>query len=65
MKRCKECGQGVPETFDAREIANAIEQWLDWGEKEYGKAQGGYFSGGGWAARCLRYHLEEIKKTLN
>ena len=55
------CCAADRETFDAAEVEKAIEQFIEWGEREYQKSQLGYFSGGGWAARCLRYHLEEIK----
>lgn len=49
------------ETFSKEQVQIAIKQFLEWGEKEYKHSQEGYFSGDGWAARCLRWHLEQLK----
>ena len=56
------------ETFTKNQVVDAIESFLEYGEKTFveekeigGLGQKGYFSGNGWAARCLRYHLEELK----
>ena len=49
------------ETFDASQVQAAIESFLEWGERQYGKGHKGYFSGPGWAARCLRYHLATLQ----
>lgn len=54
------------ETFTDDQINQAIKQFLDYGEQTYvphalaahEAGHGGYFSGPGWAARCLRYHLQ-------
>lgn len=51
------------ETFSNNEVICALEQFLEYGESQYGKSQQGYFSGSGFAARCLRFHLEELKKA--
>lgn len=49
------------EQFTPAQEASAIRQWLEWGESAERKGhQGGYFSGGGWAARCLRFSLERL-----
>jgi len=50
------------ETFTEDQITIAIEQWLDYGEQSFEQCHLGYFSGGGWAARCLRYHLRQREK---
>jgi len=51
------------EVFDEVQINMAIKQFLDYGEESFAPdkdfGHGGYFSGGGWAAKCLRYHLEQ------
>lgn len=65
----------MEETFDKDQILDAIRCFLEWGEKTYDKdyslgnksvseknGHGGYYSGSGWAARCLRYHYEQLKK---
>jgi|GEM_PF-3909626 len=51
------------ETFSPRQVQCAIEQFLGYGEEQFLKSQQGYYSGGGWAARCLRFHLEELKRA--
>jgi len=49
----------APETAD---VVKAIRQWLQWGEDAYARdEQGGYFSGGGWAAVMLRGHLAALE----
>jgi hypothetical protein len=56
------------ETFTDNEIITAIKQWLEHGEKCFVKnkplgderGHAGYFSGDGWAARCLRFHLDQL-----
>lgn len=50
------------EQFDNDQIIKAIEQWLEYGNKQYLKSQQGYFSGFGWAARALRFHLKQLKE---
>ncbi len=65
-----QCAAGEsPETFDARQILCAIDQFLEYGEESYVEdkepnepGQRGYFSGQGWAARCLRYHREQVER---
>lgn len=54
----------MDEKFTNLEIEHAIEQWLGFGEEALGKCQQGYFSGNGWAARVLRFHLEQIRKEI-
>jgi hypothetical protein len=52
----------MDEAFSKQQVIAAIEQWLEYGESSFnGKGHKGYFSGSGWAARCLRHHLEQIK----
>ena len=51
------------ETFDPWQVQCAIEQFLQYGEEQFLKSQQGYYSGSGWAARCLRFHLEELKSA--
>lgn len=48
------------ETFTIGEIQCAIAQFLKYGEDEFEKSQQGYFSGNGFAARALRFHLNQI-----
>ncbi len=60
------------ETFTKNQVIDAIKSFLEYGEKTYTPdrlpgdytkhGQNGYFSGTGWAARCLRFHLEELKE---
>jgi hypothetical protein len=50
------------ETFSPWQVQCAIEQFLEYGEEQFLKSQQGYYSGSGWAARCLRFHLEELKR---
>lgn len=50
-----------PETFSDWEVEQAVRQFLEFGEQQHGRAQNGYYSGGGWAARCLRFHLEQLQ----
>lgn len=50
------------EKFTKDQTIAAVESFLEYGEKEYGKSQQGYFSGRGWAARCLRFHLKSLKE---
>lgn len=49
------------ETFDKLEIETAISQFIAYGERESGKSHSGYFSGDGFAARALRYHLKQLQ----
>lgn len=48
------------EKFTNSETISAIEQFLEYGEQQFGKSQQGYFSGQGWAASCLRYHKDRL-----
>lgn len=59
----------APETFTDEQITFAIAAWLEYGENSYVKEKipgnaghCGYFSGIGWAARCLRFHFERLKQ---
>jgi len=47
------------ELFTADEVANAIHSYLLLGERHHA---GGYFSAGGWAARCLRFHFKQHRE---
>ena len=50
------------EVFDQDAITKAIKDFLEYGEKSFrGVGHQGYFSGGGFAARVLRYHLEQLR----
>lgn len=58
-----------PETFTDSEVESAIRQWLNLGDELVERYKKGeipmpcaYFSGNGWAARCLRYHLQQLEK---
>ena len=48
------------EAFLPWEIEQAIRQFLEFGEAQFGDSHHGYYSGSGWAARCLRYHVDEL-----
>lgn len=72
--RCSEKGlywtKAEAEVFTDDQVAIAIEQFLEYGEQTFCldndkivKGHGGYFSEGGWAARCLKAHLEELKNN--
>ena len=56
------------EQFTQDQVGDAIASWLAYGEESNRPGgHGGYFSGGGWAARCLRYHLrnrQELEHVL-
>ncbi len=58
----------MSEEFTDNQTIDAIKAFLELGEETYHpdcgkvKGQGGYFSGNGWAARCLRQHLADLKK---
>jgi len=50
------------ETFTGDEVLAAIQQFLSYGEVSLnGKGHLGYYSGGGWPARVLRFHLEQLQ----
>lgn len=51
------------EKFDKEEIEKAITQFLEFGDEAMGCCHLGYFGGNGWAARVLRYHLEQMKNS--
>jgi hypothetical protein len=55
----------ISETFSSVQVKLSIEQFLQYGEEQFLKSQRGYFSGNGWAARCLRFHLQELKGNAN
>lgn len=48
--------------FNKSQVVASLEQFLKYGESQNGKSHSGYFSGNGFAARCLRWHLEELKR---
>ena len=54
-------GSAHGETFSDSQVEDAIKSFLEFGEQQYLKSQQGYFSGPGWAARCLRFHLAQLK----
>lgn len=54
------------ETFRRDQVIDAVENYLRLGvtyANEHQGQRGGYFTGDGWAARCLRWHLEQLKTT--
>jgi len=62
----------IEEKFSTDMVIAAIRQWLEYGESTFNPdkdfninnpGHGGYFSGYGWAARCLRYHLEQLRNS--
>lgn len=60
------------ENFNTKDVVVAICAFLKYGEDTFNpnkkrKEPGhkGYFSGDGWAARCLRYHKEQLEKSIN
>ena len=55
----------MSETFTPDQVDSAIAAFLEYGEQSLNDdlSQGGhrgYFSGNGWAARCLRWHRTEL-----
>ena len=46
--------------FTTAEVIVAIRDFLKYGGDQYGVSQQGYFSGGGFAAAALRYHLDVL-----
>jgi hypothetical protein len=60
-RQSPECAGLTPvETFTAEEVQQAIRSFLIYGEDQYGKSHQGYFSGSGFAARVLRFHLDRL-----
>jgi len=51
------------ETFTDDQVKMAIESFLEHGEHSFEVSHKGYYSGYGWAARCLRFHLKQIKNN--
>ena len=49
------------EEFTESNVKKSIESFLEYGEDEFGNSHGGYFSGDGWAARVLKWHLNQLK----
>lgn len=51
------------EVFSDAETMHAIDAFLEFGEESFCKKyeHKGYFSGQGWAARCLRAHLAKLR----
>jgi hypothetical protein len=48
------------EAFTQDQVEASLRAYLDYGEQQYLKSQQGYFSGEGFAARCIRWHLNTI-----
>jgi hypothetical protein len=57
---CEATGSAPVETFTPEEVQQAIRSFLEYGKQQYGKSQQGYFSGDGFAARALRFHLDRL-----
>ena len=62
------------EAFSDSEVAKAIKQFIDYAEETFNQhkttspsspGHGGYFSGNGWAARCLKWHLKQLKTDVS
>lgn len=51
----------MEETFTDSQVIAAIREFLKYGEQEFNKSHSGYFSGDGWAARCLRFHMGKLE----
>jgi len=51
------------EIFRPDQTIDAVEQFLKTGESGFHEWHQGYFSGSGFAARCLRSHLEDLKNS--
>lgn len=47
--------------FTSDQVQSAITAFLEFGQQQAGVGHKGYFSGGGWAATCLRDHLNQLK----
>lgn len=52
------------ESFTLQEVDSAIRAFLEFGDQTFGTSHKGYFSGPGWAARCLRSVRESIDSQL-
>lgn len=57
------------ETFSSEQVQDAIARFLEYGERSLlnelslnAPGHRGYFAGNGWAAHCLRWHLEQLKQ---
>lgn len=50
------------EQFTNDQVISALDQFLRHGEEGFEKCHKGYFSGPGWAARCLRFHVAQLTK---
>ena len=50
------------EVFSPLEVEQAVRQFLEYGEQQFGISQKGYYSGSGWAARRLGFHLEQLTR---
>lgn len=60
--RAKVLNEDIEETFTNDEIRSAIKSFLRFGEDQYDKSQAGYFSGPGFAARAMRFHLKKLEE---
>lgn len=56
-------GNEPGETFSQTQVMMSIKQFLEYGEDTCFEEMGhrGYYSGHGWAARCLRFHLRKLE----
>jgi hypothetical protein len=48
------------EKFTDSDIVTAIRHFLQFGEDGQGRSHQGYYSGDGWAARVMRFHLDQL-----
>ena len=61
MRETKQNEIKTKETFSKDQIEHAVKLFLDFGETSFNQCHKGYFSGDGFAARALRFHLSELK----
>ncbi len=62
LRRAINDSRGKEETFTPPQVALALRDFLSYGEESFERSGGhkGYFSGDGYAARCLRWHLRTL-----
>lgn len=54
--------EGANMEYTKEQVISAVKSFVEFGEQSYGNCHKGYFSGSGFAAVVLRYHLEQLKK---
>jgi hypothetical protein len=70
QKMSKYLEEEITGQYTADQTIDAIKKFLEYGESSYDenreigsedKSHAGYFSGPGWAACCLRSHLQDLE----